>query len=166
MARRKKPSAKVRAARRRAALKGWRTRRKTARTRSLAAKKGHETRRRREAAKVPKRKGVSLVDERHPQGRFAFLAKDQRPDIADVRAGRRPDALISANVTFAYTDSRTGETRDESRVIHFEAGENEDEFFDNYHDAVREELDDVIDETESETGGQYERFSVLVSRLA
>ncbi len=106
------------------------------------------------------------MDERHPQGRFAFLAKDQRPDIADVRAGRRPDALISANVTFAYTDSRTGEMRDESRVIHFEAGENEDEFFDNYHDAVREELDDVIDETESETGGQYERFSVLVSRLA
>lgn len=106
-------------------------------------------------------KGVVLVSKDRPLGLFAFQVKDQRPDVADSFVGKN---TVTAKVVYGYTDPDAGEAYDVERFVEFEGGEDEEEFWDNYHDAVRDDLDDFIDSDIGE--GDYEGFSVMVGGLA
>lgn len=114
----------------------------------------------------PPRGALSLVDDAHPEGRYAFLARDQRPDIAD-RFGRffGTDRQITASLKFGYTDPKSGKKFDVPHTITFDVGEDEEEFWDNYADAVREALDEVSGTAESETGGRYSKFGIAVTYM-
>ncbi len=162
MARRKRISKleTLRRARISRALKAFHRRERLRRQRiSQSLKEFHRKRREAEAAKpIPGQ--VSLITTERPAGVFGFDVRDQRPDVAPIFVDR--GGQVTASVRFGFTDPKTGEAFDMERVILFEAGEDEDEFWDNYHDALRDELDDVI----GDTPGGYTKFSAAVEAFA
>ncbi len=111
---------------------------------------------------------------RETLGEQAFHLRDvsaQHPDVF------RPDQFIgqetpvTANLRFEIVvDRQAGEIVTYERTISFDAGDDEDDFYFNYHEAVRDALEEVQetygDDYPDRDTADYESFGAYVSALA
>lgn len=95
-----------------------------------------------------------------PEGRQAggFDMKDQHPDLPR-EFSRNTQASIEAHYVY-FTDE--GELQENTVRLFFDTGANDEEFWHNYHAAIRDELEIEIADVE----GGYQDFSVFVASMA
>mgnify|MGYP001571898158 CR=1 FL=1 len=77
------------------------------------------------------------------QGEFAFNLKDVDEFLGLGVPERFRDRTVEADIVF--TDRGRFQ---QSRTIEFDGGENDEDFWSNYYAAIREDYDEVIEETE------------------
>lgn len=95
-----------------------------------------------------------------PEGRQAggFDMKDQHPDLPR-RFEHNQQVSVEAHYVY-FTDE--GELQENTVTLFFNSGANDEEFWHNYHAAIRDELETETADIE----GGYQDFSVFVARMA
>jgi len=95
-----------------------------------------------------------------PEGRQVggFDMKDQHPDLPG-RFAHHTQASVETHYVY-FTDD--GDLQENTVILYFDTGANDEEFWHNYHSVIRDELDV---ETQDIEGG-YQDFAVFVARVA
>jgi hypothetical protein len=102
----------------------------------------------------------------NPEGEFAFNLRDRDAEQGFGLWDRfRTRDTAHVTVTYEYRETAGSDPQSREYDIEFDVGEDEDEFWRNYHAAIREGEEDARGDLDLDSG-EYERWAIAVSGLA